>query len=69
LFDSGEWDGGGAVLKTKIRMEQLRQPDRRLQNAHDVVGFLRETLSERVHMSFYRKNKGDISRHFHEIPM
>jgi hypothetical protein len=29
LLDSGEWDSVGTVLKTKIRMEQLRHPDQR----------------------------------------
>jgi hypothetical protein len=50
-------------------MEQLRRPDRRLQNAEDVVRFLRETLSTRVHLSLRRQNRGAIARHFHEVPI
>jgi hypothetical protein len=40
LPNSGEWDGAGAVVKSKLHQEQLRNTDRRLQNSTDVVNFL-----------------------------
>jgi hypothetical protein len=50
-------------------MEQLRRPDRRLQDARDVVTFIRGTLSNRVDMSSRRRNREAIRRHFQEIPV
>ena len=44
LNGTGEWDGAGAVIKNKLRQEQIRNLGRRLQNAATVVDFLREAL-------------------------
>lgn len=64
---AGEWDGAGAVVKTRLRNEQLQNPDRPLQNASDVVAFLNETLANRVIMSSERCGRDEISRYFHDI--
>jgi hypothetical protein len=64
---AGEWDGAGAVVKTKLRNEQLKNPERQLQNASNMVAFLEETLSVRVHQNTTRKGRGHISRYFHEV--
>lgn len=60
---AGEWDGAGAVLKSRLRHEQRTNPTRQLQSASDVVYFLKETLSVRVPSS-YRKEKCEIKRQF-----
>ena len=44
----GEWDGAGAVAKRALRVEQIRNPNRPLQNAEHVVQFLKDNYSERV---------------------
>jgi hypothetical protein len=54
-------------VKTKLRNEQLWNPERQLQNASNVVAFLEETLSVRVHRNTTRKRRGQISRYFHEV--
>jgi hypothetical protein len=50
-------------------MEQLKRPNRRLQDARDVVTFLQGILSTKVHMSSRRRNREAIRRHFHKIPV
>jgi hypothetical protein len=72
--DTSEWDGAGAVLKSKLRQEQIRNPWRRLQNAADVVDFLREALSTRVPSSYVTRNpdaprKPEIFREFWHVPV
>jgi hypothetical protein len=72
--DTGEWDGAGAVLKSKLHQEQIRNPWRRLQNAADVVDFLHEALSTRVPSSYVTRNpdapkKPEIFREFWHVPM
>jgi hypothetical protein len=64
----GEWDGAGAVIKTKLRNEQLRNPTLRLQNSGDVVAFLNEALSTRVPMLSRRASRGPIHRYFYNVP-
>lgn len=59
----GEWDGAGAVIKRKLRQEQLRNPRRRLQSAADVVSFLTETMTARQDQGSSR-NRAPISRKF-----
>jgi hypothetical protein len=54
-------------LKDEVAYEQLRHPDRRLQDAKDVT-FMWGILSNRVHMSSRWRNREAIRRHFHEIP-
>ena len=66
LCCAGEWDGAGAVLKSRLRAEQRTNPDRQLQSARDVVDFLKETLSVRVPSS-YKKEKAYIRRKFWNI--
>jgi hypothetical protein len=63
----GEWDGAGTVVKTKLRNKQLKNPKRQLQNASNVVAFLEEMLSVRVHQYTTRKGRRHISRYFHEV--
>lgn len=70
----GEWDGAGAVLKSKLCQEQIRNPGRRLQNVGDVVDFLRVALSSRVPSSYVSRNpntprKPDIFREFWHVPV
>jgi hypothetical protein len=59
---SGEWDGAGAVVKSKLHQEQLRNDGRKLQCAHDVVTFLEDSLTIRVASSYpdKKKKKRDI---------
>jgi hypothetical protein len=59
----GEWDGAGAVIKRKLRQEQLKNPARRLENAADVVSFLTETMTGRQDQVSNR-NRAHISRKF-----
>ncbi len=63
---AGKWDGVGAVLKRKLRQEQLHNPKRRLQHAKKVVSFLDEVLSTQVPTS-YTQNKPNILRKFWHI--
>ncbi len=37
----GEWDGVGVVVKRALKAEQLHNPQRRLQNAVDVIEFFK----------------------------
>jgi hypothetical protein len=67
LCYEGKWNKAGAIVKTKLQNEQLRNPTRSLQNAADVVPFLRETLSVRVTMSSAKIGRGSIHRYFHEV--
>ena len=43
-----EVDGVGALLKRKIQKEQINSNDRKLQNAAEIVQFMREQ-SSRMH--------------------
>ena len=42
---AGEWDGAGEVVKHALRMEQMQNPDRQLQNAAQCADFLQEGFS------------------------
>ena len=63
----GEWDGAGAIVKTRLRNEQLRNLARMLQNASNVVAFLEETLSTGIAMSHPRFQRDEIYQYFHEV--
>ena len=67
MLHVGEWDGAGAVVKTRLRNEQLRNPARMLQNAGNVVAFLEEELSGRIAMSHPRFGRDKIYRYFHHV--
>lgn len=63
----GEWDGAGATVKNKLEQEQLwNHGCRKLQNAGDVVDYLRVALPGRAESS-YQKKKDRIFRKFWHI--
>jgi hypothetical protein len=68
LYCIDEWDGTGAVVKTRLRNEQLKNPKRYSQDANDVAEFLNETLSMRVIMSSRRLGREEIRQYFHNVP-
>ena len=51
----GEWDGVGAVVKSRLRQEQIQNSTRRLQNAEDVARFLEDSFSDRAATSYNKK--------------
>ena len=59
---AGEWDGAGAVVKHALRMEQIRNPDRQLQNAAQCVDFLQEGFSTQPPSSYAGTTTRDIHR-------
>lgn len=63
----GEWDGAGAVVKRALRAEQIQNPSRPLQNADQVVEFLKENYSTRVASSYNQCRSNFISRVFWNI--
>lgn len=64
----GEWDGAGAVVKRALRQSQLHDTWRRMQNAHDAVSFLNDTMAGRVDTNFEKTGIKDVNRYFWEIP-
>jgi hypothetical protein len=64
LPNSGEWDGAGAVVKSKLRQEQLRNTDQRLQNSADIVNFLQEVLTTQATSSYPNVGEGGKQRCF-----
>ena len=56
---SSEWDDVGAVVKSKLRQEQLQNSEQRLQSVEDVVRLLEQIFSERASTS-YEKWKDSI---------
>ena len=63
----GEWDGAGAVVKSALRQSQLHNTWRRMQNAHDVVSFLNETMAGAVDTNFEKTGIKEVMRYFWEI--
>ncbi len=59
----GPHDGAGAVVKSFIRREQLKSHGTKLQNASDVVVYLKAFLSGRVETSYSGQRK-PLERHF-----
>jgi len=59
----GEWNGVDDIVKRTLRVEQLHNPQRRLQHAFDVVQFLKEGLSFQTPITYERK-ESSITRHF-----
>lgn len=64
----GEWDGAGAVVKRALRQSQLHDTWRRMQNAHDVVCFLNETMAGSVDTNYEKTGIAEVNRFFWEIP-
>lgn len=64
----GEWDGAGAVVKRALRQSQLHNTWRRMQNAHDAVSFLNETMGGTVDTNFEKTGIKEVQRYFWEIP-
>lgn len=64
----GEWDGAGAVVKRALRQSQLHNTWRRMQNAHDAVSFLNETMAGAVDTNFEKTGIKEVKRYFWEIP-
>jgi hypothetical protein len=62
----GEWDGVGVVVKKALRAKQLHNPQGRLQDAIDVVEFMREAMSSRT-SNTYKGNRSSITRHFWNV--
>lgn len=63
----GEWDGAGAVVKRALRQEQIQNPNRPLQNAAQVVEFLKENYSTRVGTQYTQATSKPICREFWHI--
>ena len=61
----GPHDGVGACLKQTLRKEQLKPGSRRLQNAKDVIEFLKFTMN--MPNLAYPRAKRLVSRHFIDI--
>ncbi len=59
----GEWNGVDDIVKRALRVEQLHNPQRRLQHAFDVVQSLKEGLSFQT-PSTYERKESSITRHF-----
>lgn len=68
-LDLGEWDGAGAVVKRALRNEQLRNPDKPMQNALHCVEFLRTRFTSRVASSYARSTTFECDRSFWHIEM
>lgn len=64
----GEHDGAGAVIKRHLTHEQLKPNGVKLQCAHEVVAFLRETMSTGAEASYPSKTRL-VSRVFWEIKL
>ena len=64
---AGEWDGAGAVVKRALRMEQIRNPERQLQNALQCVDFLKQGFSSRAPSSYAGSTTRDIQRTFWHV--
>jgi len=62
----GEWDGVSVVVKRALRAEQLHNPQRRLQDASNVVQFLKEGMSF-LAPSTYEGSGFSITRHFWNV--
>ena len=63
----GEVDGAGALLKREIRKEQMKVDGRKLQNATEIVAFLKEE-SRKAHAR-PRGTRCSTSKFFWEIPV
>jgi hypothetical protein len=61
----GRWDGAGATIKQALRNEQVKPNGLRLQNASDVVTYLRVHLSREY--AGYEGVRRTIQRHFHDV--
>lgn len=61
----GEVDGCGALLKREIRKEQVKPNAIRIQNAHDVVEYMR-SQSTKVHAAHPNVRK-EVNLHFWEV--
>lgn len=64
MFFLGEWDGARAVVKWRLRAEQIMNLGWQLQNARHVVDFLTKHLSSRISSSFAQSTTKDISCYF-----
>ena len=64
----GEWDGAGAVVKRALRQSQLHNTWRRMQNAHDAVSFLNETMGGTVDTNYEKNSIKEVQRYFWKIP-
>lgn len=64
FMDTGEWDGVGVVVKRALRMEQVQNLDRQLQNVSQCVEFLQEGFSTHVPSSYFGTGARDIYRIF-----
>lgn len=64
---AGEWDGAGAVVKRALRMEQIRNAERPLQNALQCVEFLKQGFSSRAPSSYAGTTTRDIHRTFWHV--
>ena len=61
----GPHDGAGACLKRALRKEQLKPYGARLQNATDVVDFLKSSMNKEH--AAYAGARREVIRHFHDI--
>lgn len=61
----GEVDGAGALLKREVRVEQIKPNSVRLQNAQEVVEFLR-SQANRAHAA-HKNIRVHVNNFFHEI--
>jgi hypothetical protein len=61
----GPHDGAGACLKQALRKEQLKPYGARLQNASDVVEFLKNSMNKE-HAAYVGARR-EVKRNFHEI--
>lgn len=61
----GPHDGAGACVKQALRREQVKEDSVKLQNAADVVSFLREDMN--LPHAAYPNARRHVVRHFHLI--